>query len=35
MNKPINASTSSARIFTELSNAASNSASILMGDASA
>jgi hypothetical protein len=35
MNKPIEASTSSPRLFKELSNAVSNSASILVEDASA
>lgn len=35
MNKSIKASASSARLFTESSNAVSNSASILVGDASA
>ncbi len=34
MNKPIRASTSRTRLFKELSNAVSNSASILVGEAS-
>jgi hypothetical protein len=35
MNKPIKASASCTRLLTELSNVVSNSASILVGDASA